>query len=235
MESAIATLKDTPIPTILVIAGIAFLLLAIAGQLAGRIAVAPERQRWAAVIGGVLLTAGVVLYVVPQARLTSPVPHGGTASQPSSSNPPPPPSMAQPEKPPPSPPEPPGQGLTERTESSPTISTAKLIDEGTTVRGSIVAGQDQHFFKFNSSSTKTRVILRKLSKSGFQAAVDIYDHNEKGVAGEHEGVSLLAGMYPQNQPITLSFESNPGELYYIAVTALASNARDDYELTVRKE
>lgn len=84
MESAIATLKDTPIPTILVIAGIAFLLLAIAGQLAGRIAVAPERQPVAAVIGGVLLTAGVVLYVVP-------LPQGGSASQPSSNNPLPPP------------------------------------------------------------------------------------------------------------------------------------------------
>jgi hypothetical protein len=70
MESVVAALKDTPIPTILVIAGIAFLLLSIAGQLAGRIAVAPERQRWAAVIGGVLLIAGIALYVVPQAKVT---------------------------------------------------------------------------------------------------------------------------------------------------------------------
>jgi hypothetical protein len=61
-------LKDTPIPTILVFAGIGFLLLAVAGQLAGRIAVAPERQRGAAVIGGVLLAAGIVLHVVPQAK-----------------------------------------------------------------------------------------------------------------------------------------------------------------------
>jgi hypothetical protein len=52
MESVLTALKDTPIPTILVVAGIAFLLLAIAGQLAGRIVVAPERQRWAAFIGG---------------------------------------------------------------------------------------------------------------------------------------------------------------------------------------
>jgi hypothetical protein len=72
VESVMAALKDTPIPTILVIAGIVFLLLSIAGQLAGRIAVAPERQRWAAVIGGMLLAAGVVLYVVPQLKLTSP-------------------------------------------------------------------------------------------------------------------------------------------------------------------
>jgi hypothetical protein len=52
-----------------VFAGIVFLLLAVTGQLAGRIAVAPERQRWAAVIGGVLLVAGIALHVVPQAKL----------------------------------------------------------------------------------------------------------------------------------------------------------------------
>jgi hypothetical protein len=45
-------LQNTPIPTILVVAGIAFLLLSVAGQLAGRIAVPPERQRHATIIGG---------------------------------------------------------------------------------------------------------------------------------------------------------------------------------------
>jgi hypothetical protein len=45
MDGIITAQKDTPIPTILVIAGIAFLLLSIGGQLAGRIAVPPERQR----------------------------------------------------------------------------------------------------------------------------------------------------------------------------------------------
>jgi hypothetical protein len=50
MDSVIATLKDTPVPTILVVAGIVFLLLSIAGQLAGRIAVPPERQRQAAIL-----------------------------------------------------------------------------------------------------------------------------------------------------------------------------------------
>jgi 4-amino-4-deoxy-L-arabinose transferase-like glycosyltransferase len=74
MDSVLAALKDTPIPTLLVIAGIVFLLLSIAGQLAGRIAVPPERQRWAAVIGGILLISGVALYVVPPARLIPPRP-----------------------------------------------------------------------------------------------------------------------------------------------------------------
>jgi len=74
METILAALKDTPIPTILVIAGVAFLLLSIAGQLAGRIAVPPERQRWAAIMGSILLVSGVALYVVPPARLIPPRP-----------------------------------------------------------------------------------------------------------------------------------------------------------------
>lgn len=64
MDSVVA-LKDTPIPTILVVAGIAFLLLSIAGHLAGKIVVPPERQRWAGAIGAVLTILGIALYVIP--------------------------------------------------------------------------------------------------------------------------------------------------------------------------
>jgi hypothetical protein len=97
MESVLAALKDMPIPTILVIAGIAFLLLSIAGQLAGRIAVAPERQRRAALIGGGLLAIGLALHIVPQLRLkaTSPptggVPTSERPTPPVKEQPPPPP------------------------------------------------------------------------------------------------------------------------------------------------
>ena len=114
--------------------------------------------------------------------------------------------------------EPSSTGPTAATHTS--ITTAKLIAEGTTLSGSLVPGQDRHFFQFKASSTKTRVILRKRSKGGFQGAVDIYDHNENRVAREAEGVALVGP--GQDQPITLSFESHPGELYYIAVTALGS-------------
>jgi hypothetical protein len=69
MESVLAALTDTLIPTILVIAGIGFLLLSIVGQLAGRTVVPPERQRWAAIMGGILLVSGMALYVVPPAQL----------------------------------------------------------------------------------------------------------------------------------------------------------------------
>jgi Trypsin-like peptidase domain len=114
------------------------------------------------------------------------------------------------------------------------ITTAKSITEGTTVRGSLVPGQDRYFFQFKASSTKIRVILRKLSKGGFRSAVDVYDHNEVRVAREGGGPPPLIRQ-PEDQPISLSFKSNPGELYYVVVTALESNARGDYELTVRKE
>jgi hypothetical protein len=66
MESVFTALKETPLPTILVIAGIAFLLLSMAGQLIGHITVPPERQRWAGATGIVLLLAGIALHVIPQ-------------------------------------------------------------------------------------------------------------------------------------------------------------------------
>jgi TIR domain len=118
---------------------------------------------------------------------------------------------------------------------NPDISAAKSIAEGTTLSGSLVPGQEPHFFQFTASRSNIRVIVRKRSKDGFQGAVDVYDQNKKRVAQAHEGVSLLSGIHPQDQPLTLAFKSRPGELYYIAVTALGSNARGDYELTVREE
>jgi hypothetical protein len=65
MDTLLTALKNTPIPTILVVAGIAFLLLSIVGQLAGRVTVPPERQRQATIIGCLLLVIGIVLHVVP--------------------------------------------------------------------------------------------------------------------------------------------------------------------------
>jgi hypothetical protein len=65
VEGILKALQGTPIPTILVVAGIAFLLLSIVGQLVGRINVPPERQRRAAIIGGLLLVVGLALDIGP--------------------------------------------------------------------------------------------------------------------------------------------------------------------------
>jgi hypothetical protein len=128
-------------------------------------------------------------------------------------------------------PTPPGQTQIKKQEASDSIITATLMTEGEIVRGSLVPGQNRHFFQFKASSTKTRVILRKRSQRGFQGAVDIYDHDENKVAGKTEGVVLLG---TQDQPVSLSFESNPSEIYYIMIRDLGSNTSSDYELTVRK-
>jgi hypothetical protein len=111
MEPVLAALKETPIPTILVVAGIMFLLLSIAGQLVGRIAVPPERQRWAAVMGGILLMAGVALHVVPPAQLLSPQRSEVPTREPATKDEPPslslevPPSTPSPSRPPAPPPQ----------------------------------------------------------------------------------------------------------------------------------
>lgn len=65
MDSLIALLQDTPIPTILVVSGIVFLFLALAGQIAGKLEVPPARQKWAAATGAIFLGAGLLLYLAP--------------------------------------------------------------------------------------------------------------------------------------------------------------------------
>ena len=121
------------------------------------------------------------------------------------------------------------------SEAGTSITTAKSIAEGATLSGSLVPGQDRHFFQFTAARPKIKVTVRKRSKDGFQVGVDVYDQNEKRVAQVREGVSLLPGTNPQDQPLTLAFESRPGELYYIMISVLASNTRGDYEITVREE
>jgi hypothetical protein len=228
MESVLAALKETPIPTILVVAGIVFLLLSIAGQLAGRITVPPEQRRQATIIGCLLVVVGVALHVVPP-RLNSPK----LPEVPSQTTPPP----AQPPKEPPTqpsdepqrrqpPPEPSGQASREDKEPNDDIATATLITEGTTVRGVIATDQDQDFFQLNPSSDKTRVIVRTHSEISFVLMVILYDHVEKQLA-LHPATAV--------QPATFSFASTPGSIYYIVVKPVSPGARGNYELVVRKE
>jgi WD40 repeat protein len=66
MLDALSELSKTPVPTILVIGGIIFLLLAVApikGLVVGKLS--PQGQRSAGFIGGGLLVVGIALYMVP--------------------------------------------------------------------------------------------------------------------------------------------------------------------------
>lgn len=94
MDSLIGLLKDTPIPTILVVSGIIFLFLALAGSVAGKLEMPPARQKWSAVVSFVLLSAGLLLYVLPGSReaemvATSPQGSPGLTNQPSAPTAPP--------------------------------------------------------------------------------------------------------------------------------------------------
>jgi hypothetical protein len=68
METLVSALKHTPIPTIFVISGIFFLILAVADQIAGKVVIDPSRRRSAVVIGLFLLVVGVALQFVPRSR-----------------------------------------------------------------------------------------------------------------------------------------------------------------------
>ena len=61
----LTALKDTSIPTILVIAGIFFLTLAIMTQFGWKIKVSSKQQKISVVIGIVLLVFGISLYLFP--------------------------------------------------------------------------------------------------------------------------------------------------------------------------
>ncbi len=71
---ALKYLQQTPLPTILVVAGIVFLLLALAGGITGQITIPRERQKWSAVIGGVLLVVGILIQVIPGLPAARPEP-----------------------------------------------------------------------------------------------------------------------------------------------------------------
>lgn len=61
----LTTLRDTPLPTILVVGGIFFLLLAFVSQIGTFVTMPAQRQKAAAITGAVLLILGVGLYLVP--------------------------------------------------------------------------------------------------------------------------------------------------------------------------
>lgn len=73
MKDVLIEIAKTPLPTILVLAGIFFLFLAIAGKFGTSISVLPQKQKLAGLLGGILLIGGVSLYFL-RTGLMPPVP-----------------------------------------------------------------------------------------------------------------------------------------------------------------
>ncbi len=63
MDKIIGAFADTPIPTILVVAGILFLLLSVAEKVSGHLTIPEARKKQALGLGVVLLSVGVFLSV----------------------------------------------------------------------------------------------------------------------------------------------------------------------------
>src|SRR6266540_2493332 len=75
MIELLKTLRDTPVPSILVIGGIVFLLLAFVRKAGTAIEPEPSQRGWTILTGVILLLSGVSLYLVPPAQpVTTPTP-----------------------------------------------------------------------------------------------------------------------------------------------------------------
>lgn len=64
MNDLLHTLSQTPLPTILVVAGIMFWVLAIAGSVAGKINVEPGKQWTAGLVGTAFIALGLLILVL---------------------------------------------------------------------------------------------------------------------------------------------------------------------------
>lgn len=64
MAETLNVLKDTPIPTLMIIGGIALLVLSVATHIGNKVTVARERQTWAWIAGALLIVVGTTLYVI---------------------------------------------------------------------------------------------------------------------------------------------------------------------------
>lgn len=65
MPEVIVAIANTPIPVILIVAGVAFLLLAIADKVYGEIRVAARRRKHALGVGALLLSLGLAVQLAP--------------------------------------------------------------------------------------------------------------------------------------------------------------------------
>lgn len=225
MDEFVKSVFAAPVATLFIVAGILFLFIAVVGNISGRIEPGVKGRIASGVLGLTFVLIGLAMHLtqkVPQI----PGPPATSQQQIKRDQPAEAPRTATARET-----ELPSEVTvsvpsTEDKEPNDHITAANLISEGATVRGSIGTKQDRDFFKIKTSGSMTRVILRKLSLPGFAATVEIYDSVENKIKENTEF---------GDQPVTLSFESNAGSIYFIVVNHYNYEHTGDYELTVRKE
>ncbi len=65
MEEIVKSIQGTPIPNLLIISGIVFILLSITGGISGKINITPQKQKAASLFGIVFLIIGLSLIFIP--------------------------------------------------------------------------------------------------------------------------------------------------------------------------
>ena len=65
MDEFLNAIQKTPVPTILILAGLFFLLLGFVTRIGGIIEVSPEQKRWTIPIGLLVFSIGLVIYFTP--------------------------------------------------------------------------------------------------------------------------------------------------------------------------
>lgn len=235
MDEFIKGVLTAPLATLLIVAGILFLFVAVVGNISGKIEPGVKGRIASGVLGFAFVLIGLTMHFTQEApRIPATQPEHSKLNQ--ATKLPQTPAAREIEVPRESIDSTPSAGDREKEVHSESIGSvsstadkepndhiraANLITEGTIIRGSIATKQDRDFYRFNAPSSATRVILRKLSLPGFGATIDIYDAVEHKIAYETEF---------GDQPVTISFESIAGAIYYIVVKSYKYKYRGDYEL-----
>lgn len=68
---ALYALKETQIPNILVLAGIAFIFFAFVGTVGANLQIDPSAKKWSILVGVIMLFLGIGLYIVPSVKAKS--------------------------------------------------------------------------------------------------------------------------------------------------------------------
>jgi hypothetical protein len=228
MESLVNALKDTPIPTILVLAGIFFLVLAVADQIAGKVVIDPSRRKNAVGIGSLLLVAGVVLQFVLKSTPSSPA-HGPEAPDAKHTTADDTKSVARPQVPTAASHS--GEMSTVALAPNDSIAAAKNLEIPSIAHEKHKSISDKRYFKFTTAeqpSEKLRVLLRDLNRDSQTCPwLIVFDRDEREIFNNWD--------CPGNQVFV--FSPKPTATYFVLAKQNVNHATSpaEYDIAIAAE
>jgi hypothetical protein len=236
MGEAIRGLLAAPVAIIFILAGIVFLLIAVVGNISGKIEPGARGRLASALLGAVLLVSGLALHFHERSNAQDDRSRADSAAPPSSSDRPAGPAATAPSAyaaaanaaEPAAPRASSGSAgaLTREHEPNDQVSQANAVAFGGSIEGKLASQNDRDMFVFTAAADQSRVILRKRSVQGFLGQLDVYDSDEKRI--KTETASATEG-------ISVGFPTLPGSTYLVAVQTFGGSAGGEYELVTRGE